>query len=164
MGRRKSKCLPTSQGHGCMLAIESLGEDCIFILHALLYICFHRKVLELLYRNPEIILNDWNPLKVIAVLEILHFVVHQSKKGIKKYYEANPDALKISEVKFFNPYESEKYRRKNFRGSIRTIESEKWLNWPVNYIFIIKKYVNINKTRNFRRAPALFHLLIMSAS
>ena len=36
-----------------------------------------------------------NPLKVIAILEILHFVVHQSKKGIKKYYEANPDALKF---------------------------------------------------------------------
>ena len=84
-----------------------------------------------------------NPLKVIAILEILHFVVHQSKKGIKKYYEANPDALKISEVKFFNPYESEKYRRKNFKGSIRTIESEKWLNWPVIYM-----YVNINKIHN----------------
>ena len=64
-------------------------------------------------------------LKVIAILEILHFVVHQSKKGIKRYYEANPDAMKISEVKFFNPYESEKYRRKNFKGSIKTIDSEK---------------------------------------
>ena len=75
---------------------------------------------------------------MIAILEILHFVIHQSKKGIKKYYEANPDALKISEVKFFNPYESEKYRRKNFKGSIRTLESEKWVNWSVIY-------VNINK-------------------
>ena len=69
---------------------------------------------------------DWlKTLKVIAILEILHFVVHQSKKGIKKYYEANPDAIKISEVKFFNPYESEKYRRKNFKGSIKTIDSLK---------------------------------------
>ena len=46
MGRWKSKCLPTTKGDGCMLAIESMGEDCFSILHALLYICFDRNVFK----------------------------------------------------------------------------------------------------------------------
>ena len=140
LGWRKGKRLSASQSDGSMLAIKSLGEDCISILHAFLHVCFYRKV----FYGRSVIGRQWfgnflwismidwlKTLKVIAILEILHFVVHQSKKGIKKYYEANPDAIKISEVKFFNPYESEKYRRKNFKGSIKTIDSVKWLDWTV---------------------------------